>query len=97
MDGGQNYLIKYGSANFLNDIKTVGPGSPTYAAPEAGLPHHDQQFSKDEHIQLRCFASRIVPLRAPESRPECQEEQIQHIQWPAIEAAPVGGLLGIPA
>ena len=28
----------YGSVNFLRELRTVGPGNPAYAAPEAGIP-----------------------------------------------------------
>ena len=37
-------LSDYGSANFMRQLKTAGPGNPTYAAPEANIPA--QQSSK---------------------------------------------------
>ena len=30
----------YGSVNLLQELRTVGPGSPVYAAPEANIPAH---------------------------------------------------------
>ena len=33
-------ISDYGSVNLLKELRTVGPGSPVYAAPEANLPTH---------------------------------------------------------
>ena len=33
-------ISDYGSVNLLQHLRTVGPGSPVYAAPEAGVPAH---------------------------------------------------------
>ena len=33
-------LSDYGSVNLVRELRTVGPGSPVYAAPEANIPAH---------------------------------------------------------
>ena len=33
-------ISDYGSVNLVRELRTVGPGSPVYAAPEANLPAH---------------------------------------------------------
>ena len=68
----------YRSANFLNDIKTVGPGSPAYAAPEAGLPY--QHSPKMDTFSFGVLLVEMCLREFPESRPECREDQIQLIQ-----------------
>ena len=81
-NGWRAKVSDYGSANFLNDIKTAGPGSPAYAAPEAGLPR--QHSPKMDTFSFGVLLVEMCLRELPKSHPECQEEQIQHIQWPAM-------------
>ena len=81
-NGWRAKVSDYGSANLLNDIKTVGPGSPAYAAPEAGLPH--QHSPKMDTFSFGVLLAEMCLRELPESRPERREEQIQRIQWPAM-------------
>ena len=37
-DGWKAKVSDYGSVNLLRELRTVGPGSPVYAAPEASIP-----------------------------------------------------------
>ena len=38
LNGWRAKVSDYGSANFMNDVTTAGPGCPAYAAPESGQP-----------------------------------------------------------
>lgn len=42
-NGWKAKVSDYGSANFMNFVSTTSPGSPAYAAPEAGLPRSTPQ------------------------------------------------------
>ena len=72
-------LTIYGSANFTNLVSTTtGPGNPFYAASEAGLPYQHS-------LKMDTFSFGVLPVEMclrelPESRPECQEDQTQHVQ-----------------
>ena len=70
----------YGSANFMNLVSTtIGPGNPTYAAPEAGLPH--QHSPKMDVYSYGILLVEMCLRELPESQPERQQEQIQRIHW----------------
>ena len=81
-NGWRAKVSDYGSANFLNDIKTAGPGSPAYAAPEACLPY--QHSPKMDAFSFGVLLVEMCLRELPESQPERRKDQIQHIQWPAI-------------
>ena len=73
-------VSNYGSANFMNLVSTtIGPGNPTYAAPEAGLPR--QHSPKMDVYSYGILLVEMCLRELPESQPECQQEQIQRIQW----------------
>ena len=70
----------YGSANFMNLISTtIGPGNPTYAAPEASSPR--QHSPKMDVYSYGILLVEMCLREFPESQPERQQEQIQRIQW----------------
>ena len=70
----------YGSANFMNLISTtIGPGNPTYAAPEANSPHHHSP--KMDVYSYGILLVEMCLRELPESQPERRQEQIQCIQW----------------
>ena len=70
----------YGSANFMNLVSTtIGPGNPTYAAPEASSPH--QHSPKMDVYSYGILLVEMCLRELPEPQPECQQEQIQRIQW----------------
>ena len=70
----------YGSANFMNLVSTtVGPGNPTYAAPEASSPQ--QHSPKMDVYSYGILLMEMCIGKLPESQPERQQEQIQCIQW----------------
>ena len=56
----------YGSANFLQQLRTAGPGNPTYAAPEADIP--SQQSPKMDCLQLWCSPAGDVQSKVSQSR-----------------------------
>ena len=70
----------YGSANFINLVSTtIGPGNPTYAAPEASSP-----FQHSPKMDVYSYGILLVEMclrELPESQPERHQEQIQHILW----------------
>ena len=70
----------YGSANFTNLVSTtIGPGNPTYAAPEAMFPH--QHSPKMDVYSYGILLVEMCLGELPESQPERRQEQIQRIQW----------------
>ena len=70
----------YGSANFMNLVSnTVGPGNPTYAAPEASSPC--QHSPKMDVYSYGILLVEMCLRELPESQPEHRQEQIQRIQW----------------
>ena len=79
IDGKHEKVSDYGSANFTNLVSTTtGPGNPFYAASEAGLPYQHS-------LKMDTFSFGVLPVEMclrelPESRPECQEDQTQHVQ-----------------
>ena len=81
-NGWRAKVSDYGSANFMNDVTTAGPGSPAYAAPEASFPH--QHSPKMDVFSFGVVLVEMCLRKLPESRPERREDQIQHIQWPAM-------------
>ena len=66
----------------MNNIKTAGPGSPTYAAPEARYPN--EHSPKMDTFSFGVLLVEMCLRELPESRPERRENQIQRIQWPAM-------------
>ena len=70
----------YGSANFMNLFSTtIGPGNPTYAAPEASSPH--QHSPKMDVYSYGILLVEMCLRELPEPQPERRQEQIQRIQW----------------
>ena len=81
-NGWRAKVSDYGSVNFLNDIKTAGPGSPAYAAPEARYPN--EHSPKMDTFSFGVLLTEMCLREVPESQPERREDQIQRIQWPAM-------------
>ena len=70
----------YGSANFMNLVSTtVGPGNPTYSAPEASSPR--QHSPKMDVYSYGILLVEMCLRELPESQPKHRQEQIQRIQW----------------
>ena len=83
-NGWRAKVSDYGSANFVNVIssKSIVPGCPTYAAPEA-------KFPRDHNPKMDVFSIGVLMVEMclqefPEARPDLQEAQIQRIRWPAM-------------
>ena len=72
----------YGSANFLQQLRTAGPGNPTYAAPEADIP--SQQSSKMDVYSYGVLLLEMWSRRFP--NPEECEALLQRVQQPAMVA-----------
>ena len=72
----------YGSANFLQQLRTAGPGNPTYAAPEAGNP--SQQSPKMDVYSYGVLLLEMCSRRFP--NPEEFEALLQRVQQPAMVA-----------
>ena len=72
----------YGSANFLQQLRTAGPGNPTYAAPEADIP--SQQSPKMDVYSYGVLLLEMCTRRFP--NPEECEALLQRVQQPAMVA-----------
>ena len=81
-NGWRAKVSDYGSANFMNDVTTAGPGSPAYAAPEASFPH--RHSPKMDIFSFGVLLVEMCLRKLPESQPECRKDRIQNIQWPAM-------------
>ena len=72
----------YGSANFLQQLRTAGPGNPTYAAPEADIP--SQQSPKMDVYSYGVLLLEMCSRRFP--NPEECEALLQRVQQPVMVA-----------
>ena len=81
-NGWRAKVSDYGSANFMNLVSTTGPGSPTYAAPEANFPM--QQTPKMDVYSFGVLLVEMCIGQLPEVKPEEREAQIKRIYWPAM-------------
>ena len=72
----------YGSANFLQQVRTAGPGNPTYAAPEADIP--SQQSPKMDVYSYGVLLLEMCSRRFP--NPEECEALLQRVQQPTMVA-----------
>ena len=72
----------YGSANFLQQLRTAGPGNPTYAAPEADIP--SQQSPKMDVYSYGVLLLEMCCRRFP--NPEECEALLQRVQQPTMVA-----------
>ena len=81
-NGWKAKVSDYGSANFMNDVTTAGPGTPAYAAPEASFPH--LHSPKMDIFSFGVLLVEMCLCKFPESRPERRNDQIRRIQWPAM-------------
>lgn len=78
-------ISDYGSANFKNiaiSSMSIGPGCPSYAAPEAIVPSlHSVK------MDIYSFGVVLVEMcvgEIPETRPDKREAQIRDISWPSM-------------
>ena len=81
-NGWRAKVSDYGSANFMNAVVTVAPGSPAYAAPEACYP--DQHSPKMDTFSYGVLLMELCIRELPESTPVQREAQILQIQWAAM-------------
>ena len=72
----------YGSANLLQQLRTAGPGNPTYAAPEADIP--SQQSPKMDVYSYGVLLLEMCSRRFP--NPEECETLLQRVQQPTMVA-----------
>ena len=77
-------LSVYGSANLLQDVRTVAPGSPAYAAPEAQSPN--LHSPKLDIYSFGILFAEMVTRRLPSGVVFERREQIRSIQWPSIKS-----------
>ena len=70
----------YGSANFLRQLKTAGPGNPTYAAPEANIA--SQQSNKMDIFSFGVVLVEMCTARFPD--PAARERLIRSISEPRL-------------
>ena len=75
-------LSDYGSVNLLENLHTVGPGSPVYAAPEANIP--PLQSPKMDIFSFGVLLVEMCTARFPEVAD--RERLIQSIQYPDMVA-----------
>ena len=70
-------VADYGSVNLLKELKTVGPGSPVYAAPEATLP--ELQSTKMDIFSFGVLLVEMLTDRFPDVESRSQLiAQIKH-------------------
>ena len=81
-NGWRAKISDYGSANFMNAVATVAPGSLVYAAPEARYP--DQHSPKMDTFSYGVLLIEMCTREFPESSPAQREAQILQIQWAAM-------------
>ena len=76
-------LSDYGSANLLENVRTAGPGSPVYSAPEATTPklHSPAMDIYSVGILLVEMATGHFPSSVSYER----EVQIQEVKWPIMK------------
>ena len=73
------------SQPFMNNVATVGPGSPAYAAPEACIAFLTNTLQKWMFLALVCCMIVEMCLQQfPESDRAQREVQIQCVLWPAM-------------
>ena len=72
----------YGSTNFLQQLRTAGPGNPAYAAPEADFP--SQQSPKMDVYSYGVLLLEMCSRRFP--NPEEHEALLQRVQQPTMVA-----------
>ena len=84
--GGQwkGKLSDYGSANLLHGVRTVAPGSPAYAAPEAQSPN--LHSPKMDVYSFGVLFAEMATRRLPSGIVFERREQIRSIQWPSIKS-----------
>ena len=73
----------YGSANLLDKVRTVGPGSPVYSAPEATTP-----ILHSPAMDVYSFGILLVEMsigRFPSAETVEKEAQIREVKWPQIK------------
>ena len=73
-------LSDYGSANFLRQLKTAGPGNPTYAAPEANI--RGQQSNKMDIFSFGVLLVEMCTAQFPDIT--AHERLIQSIREPRL-------------
>ena len=77
-DSWRTKVSDYGSANFLQQLRTAGPGNPTYAAPEAYNPA--QQSTKMDVFSFGVLLVEMCAARFPDV--SVREQMIQSIEKP---------------
>ena len=70
----------YGSANFLRQLSTAGPGNPTYAAPEANIA--SQQSNKMDIFSFGVLLVEMCTAQFPD--PTSRERLIRSIREPRL-------------
>ena len=68
----------YGTVNLQRQLRTIGPGSPVYAAPEANIP--DQQSPKMDIYSFGVLLIEMCTARFPEVA--ARQRLIRSIQYP---------------
>ena len=73
----------YGSANLLDNVRTAGPGSPVYSAPEATTPSLHSPA-----MDVYSFGILLMEMsigRFPSAEKVEKEAQIREVKWPQIK------------
>ena len=76
-------LSDYGSANLLENVHTVGPGSPAYSAPEATTPElHSPAM---DIFSVGILLVEMATGQFPSSVSFEREAQIREVKWPLMK------------
>ena len=73
-------LSDYGSANFTRQVRTAGPGNPSYAAPEAAIP--SQQSPKMDVFSFGVLLVEMATRRFPDK--DVLAAQIRQVTVPRL-------------
>jgi len=73
----------YGSANLQHQAKTLGPGNPSYAAPESHCP--DEQSPAMDVYSYGVLLTEMIICRPPDMTTEGRCQQVERIEWPLMK------------
>ena len=81
-------LSDYGSANFLRKVKTIGPGNPSYSAPEAAIP--SKQSIKMDVFSFGVMLVEMVIQKSPDQ--DIRAAQIHEAKMRCVDLPTLPGL-----
>ena len=74
----------FGSANLQHQVKTEGPGNPSYAAPESRNP--DKHSPAMDVYSYGVLLTEMIICRPPDNTTAGRLQQIERIEWPPMKS-----------